>query len=148
MDTILKRFETFHFFHSHTYGKIEVVNMVCFQLFRGCKHKNTRTLSDYLIYIWHSYKQVVHTSSSKFPFQNFFGYLPPSTLYVYMGNKDAQGNTLQMKHWRLKYWMIILGISICKNKRHWISHKKKYVALHDQHILKGHFRWEMEICNI
>jgi hypothetical protein len=42
-----------------------------------------------MIYIQHSYNRVVHTSTSKSPFETFFGYFPPSPLDVVYGQQGG-----------------------------------------------------------
>jgi hypothetical protein len=42
-----------------------------------------------LIYIQHSYNIAFHTSTSKSPFEIFFGYFPPSLLDVVYGHQGG-----------------------------------------------------------
>jgi hypothetical protein len=99
MDTKLKRSTTFH---PQTNGQTEVVNRTFVYLLRGYNQKNLRTWDENLIYKQHSYNKTFHTSTSKSPFETFFGYFPPSPLDFVYGKQggvreDLTGDALKEK---------------------------------------------------
>jgi hypothetical protein len=52
---------------------------------RGYNQKHLNTWDENMIYIQHSYNKVVHTSTSKSPFETCFGYLTPLFLDLVYG---------------------------------------------------------------
>lgn len=79
MDTRLKKSTTFH---PQKNEQTKVVNKTLVQFLSGYNQQHPRTWDQNLIYIQHTYNIAIHTSPSKFPFETFFGYLPPSPLDV------------------------------------------------------------------
>jgi hypothetical protein len=92
--------------------------MTLVQLLRGYNHKNPKKLDENMIYIQHSSNRVVHTSTSKSPFENFFGYFPHSPLDVVYGHQggvreEIIGEVLKVE----KFFEKIRHIH-CKYRRH------------------------------
>jgi len=87
MDTKLKYSTTFH---PHTDGENEVVNQVLVQLLRGYNSKHPKTWVEKLVYIQHSYKQSLHTSTNKNPFDTFIVYLPPLSFKIVYGKQKFE----------------------------------------------------------
>jgi hypothetical protein len=85
-------------FHIKIDGYI-VVNRTLVQLLRDYNHKHSKTWDKNLINIKHSYNREVHTSTDNFPFENLFGYFPPSPLDIVYGKKrvkeDITGEALK-----------------------------------------------------
>jgi hypothetical protein len=91
MDTKFKRSTTFH---TQTDGQTKVVKMNLVQLLRGYNQKHMNTWYENLIYIQYFYNKSFHTSTGKSPFETFFGYFPPSPLYIVYGKQIGMGEDL------------------------------------------------------
>jgi hypothetical protein len=64
-----------------------------------------------------SYNRGIHTSIGKSPFENCFGYFPPSPLDVVYGKKGGVGEELKGDALRVDFFLRRLGKSICKYRR-------------------------------
>jgi hypothetical protein len=91
MNTKLKRYTTFH---PHIDGQTKVVNGTLVQFLRGYNQKHLKTWDENIIYTQYSYNRLVHTSTSKSPFETFFGYFPPSPLDVVYGQQGGDREDL------------------------------------------------------
>jgi hypothetical protein len=95
-----------------------------------------------MIYIQHSYNKVVHTSTSKSPFETFFGYFPPSPLDVVYGQQggereDITGEALRVEKFVGNIRKIHLQVQEMLKKS-----QEKYKAKHDQHRTERSFKVE------
>jgi hypothetical protein len=67
------------------------VNYIFAQILSGYNQKHPRTWDENLVYIQHSYNNIVHASTSKSPFETCFGYFTPFPLNVVYGQQGRVG---------------------------------------------------------